>query len=58
MWIMILMTTYFGDHQYKATTATPVVVTAIEFTSRENCINAANFMLKKKKVYSANCMPK
>jgi hypothetical protein len=58
MWIMIVMSSYFGKFAYKATTATPIEMTYIEFTSRERCIAAATFTKKQPKVYNAFCVQK
>ena len=58
MWVMILMTSWFGDHEYKATTATPVQVVSVEFSSRERCLAAASFSKKQPKVYNAYCVQK
>ena len=58
MWVMILMTSWFGNHEYKATTATPVQVVSVEFSSRERCLAAASFSKKQSKVYNAYCVQK
>lgn len=59
MWVMILMTNWFGYHEYKGASATPVSVTSIEFSSRESCLSASKFLRENnKKVYSANCVKK
>lgn len=58
MWIMILMTNWFGDHRYNTTSATPVAVVAVEFDSRSSCIEAARFSKKQPKVYNAYCVQK
>lgn len=59
MWVMILMTNWFGHHDYNGSTATPVSVTSIEFSSRERCLAASKFLrANNKKVYSVNCVKK
>lgn len=59
MWVMILMTSWFGSHEYKGASATPVSVTSIEFSSRESCLSASKFLRENnKKVYSVNCVKK
>lgn len=59
MWVMIVMMGYFGViKEYEATTAVSPSVTAIEFSSRERCIEAAKFTKKQKYVYNAFCVQK
>ncbi len=58
MWIMIVMTSYFGSFQIQATSATSPSVTAIEFSSRERCIEAAKFTKQQKNIYNAFCVQK
>ena len=58
MWVMILMTSWFGDIYVSSTSAIPVQVVAVEFSNRERCLNAANFSKKQPKVYNAYCVQK
>lgn len=55
---MILMTSYFGNFGYNGTSAAPIQVTSIEFSSRERCIAAADFSKKQPKIYNAYCVQK
>lgn len=54
MWIMIVMSSYFNA---SGTTGTEVRVSpsmaAVEFSSRDRCINAVKFTKQQPKVYNA-----
>ena len=59
MWIMIVMSSYLGNHiSYDGTTATPISITSVEFSSRERCITAATFTKQQPKIYNAFCVQK
>lgn len=58
MWIMIVMSSWYGQHEYRASSATPVEMISVEFTSRDRCIKAAEFTKKQPKVYNAFCVQK
>lgn len=57
MWIMIVMSSFFIEGSSGRSIASPSI-TAIEFSSRERCITAADFTKKQAKIYNAFCVQK
>lgn len=57
MWIMILMTSYFGTAGNSAGAAS-IGITSVEFSSRERCMTAVEFSKKQDKIYHAFCVQK
>lgn len=58
MWIMIVMSDWFGEIRQSTVSAVPVQMISVEFSSRERCIKAVQFVKQKPKVYDAFCIQK
>ena len=58
MWIMIVMSGLLADTSFTQGNVVSPAIASIEFSSRERCINAANFTKKQPKVYNAFCVQK
>lgn len=59
MWIMIVMSSFIsgGEHGATQIRVSPSMV-AIEFSSRDRCINAVKFTKQQPKIYNAFCVQK
>lgn len=57
MWIMVVMSSYFELGSSGRASSAPSIA-AIEFSTRERCIEAAKFTKKQPKIYNAFCVQK
>ncbi|MEG2707447.1 MAG: hypothetical protein RR959_08905 [Erysipelotrichaceae bacterium] len=58
MWIMIVMSSFIVVGSSNSRAVTSLGITSIEFSSRERCVNAAEFTRKQPKIYHTFCVQK
>lgn len=58
MWIMIVMSGLLANTSLSEGNNVSPSITAIEFSSRDRCINAVKFTKQQSKIYNAFCVQK